>query len=640
MKLLLEELSKELLPESAEVTKAQLEGSKIVIYTKKPEYFSENPEIIKNLVNKYKKRVDLRAHESILVEPDLAKKVINELVPEEAEINDIIFLGDMAKVVIEAKKPGLVIGKNGKTLREIKKSIKWSPRVERTPVIPSQIIKTVRQTMYSNSGDRLKFLENLGKKVKLKEEKDEKEKKEKENDRWIRVSSLGGFREVGRSAVFVQTQESKVLIDCGVNVAANGPNAYPYLNAPEFKLEDLDAAIISHAHLDHSGFVPYLFKYGYDGPVYCTAATRDLATLLQLDYVDIAQREGKKVPYTNREIKETILHTIPLDYGEVTDITPDIRLTLYNSGHILGASQVHLHIGDGLHNIIYTGDLKFEPSYLLEPATKNFLRLETLIMEATYGGKGDNQQSRQDAVKKLLEIIEETTNRGGKVLIPVLAVGRAQELMIVLERYARENKKEDMKIYLDGMIWDATAIHTAYPEFLSRSLRQQIFHEDQNPFVAEIFSRVGSSIERKQLIESKQPAVILATSGMLAGGASVEYFRQLAEDPKNTLVFVSYQAEGSLGKRIQKGWDKVTLESKKGTELVEVNMNIETIEGFSGHSDRTSLMNFIDKLNPKPDRVLIDHGDNTKCLDLASSIHKAFNIDTYAPKNLETVRLR
>ena len=636
MKLFLEELKKDL-PEDAEVTKTQLEGPKIVIYTKKPEYFSEKPEIIKGIVNKYKKRVDLRAHDSILVEVELAKKTINELVPKEAEISKITFLAETSRVIIEAKKPGLVIGKSGKTLREIKRSIKWSPRVERTPVIPSLIIQTVRQTLYSNLDARQKFLEELGKRVKLVEKEEEKGN----GDKWVRVSALGGFREVGRSAILVQTPESKVLLDCGVNVAASGPNAYPYLNVPEFKLAELDAVVIGHAHLDHSGFVPYLYKYGYKGPVYCTPATRDLMTLLQLDYVDIAQREGKKVPYSKKEIKESIMHTIPLEYGEVTDITPDMRLTLYNSGHILGASQVHLHIGDGLHNIIYTGDLKNENTNLLEGATRDFLRLETLIIESTYGGKNDIQPSRASAVEEMLQIIKKTTERSGKVLIPVLAVGRAQELMIVLERWARENRIENCSIYLDGMIWDATAIHTAYPEYLSRAIRQQIFHEDKNPFLSPAFKRIGSAKERKELIESKEPAIILATSGMLAGGASVEYFRHLADNPKNSIVFVSYQAEGSLGRRIQKGWDKVTLEGAKGgTDLVEIKMDIATIEGFSGHSDRNSLMKYVERLNPKPDRVLVNHGDNTKCLDLASSLHKSYKIDTYAPKNLETIRLK
>jgi len=625
------------IPKLAQVEKVQLEGSKIVIYSKKPDYFSTHPELVKGIVDKYKKRVDVRADAAVLSDPEKAKKTIMEMVPKEAEITEIIFMSGVSRVIIEAKKPGLVIGKAGATLREMKKLIKWSPRVERTPVIPSKIIKTVRHVLYTSGEDRSKFLASLGRKVRPKSITPE----ESGSDKWVRVSALGGFREVGRSAVFVQTPESKILLDCGVNVAARGPNAYPHLNAPEFDLKTLDAIVVTHAHLDHSGFIPYLYKYGYDGPVYCTPATRDLMTLLQLDYVDIAQREGKKVPFTKKEIQEVIKHTITLDYEEVTDITQDCRLTLYPAGHILGSSMIHLHIGEGLHNIIYTGDIKFENTNLLEGAASNFPRLETLVIESTYGGKNDFQPPRQDAENELIRVISETVAGKGKVLIPVLAVGRAQEVMIVLERYARQSKLKDFKIYLDGMIWDATAIHTAYPEYLSRRLRQQIFHEDKNPFMSDVFHRIGSQKEREELIESGEPAVILATSGMLAGGPSVEYLRRLAETKKNAIVFVSYQAEGSLGKRVQKGFKQVTLENKKGqNEIVEIKMPVYTIDGFSGHSDRRSLMNFVGKLNPKPDRVLVDHGDNMKCLDLASSLHKAYKIDTYAPKDLETVRLR
>ncbi|HIJ98711.1 TPA: beta-CASP ribonuclease aCPSF1 [archaeon] len=632
----LEELKAEL-PEDADVTKAQLEGSRIVIYTKTPEYFADHPDLIKKLVSRYKKRIDLRAHPSILLETATAEKFIKELIPKEAEITDIIFMPEVSKVIIEAKKPGLVIGKSGKTLHELKRLIKWAPHVERTPSIPSQITKVGRKVLYTNAEERRKFLESLGKKVPPK-----KLVEEESGEKWVRVTALGGFREVGRSAILVQTNESQVLVDCGVNVAIESVQSYPYFNAPEFDINTLDAVIVTHAHLDHSGLIPYLYKYGYKGPVYSTPATRDLMTLLQLDYVEIAQREAKKIPYTQKDIEDAIKHSIAIDYGEVTDITPDIRLTLYNAGHILGSSQVHLHVGEGLHNLIYTGDLKAEGSRLFGPAETEFMRLETLIMESTYGGKADFQPPRGESEKRLFEIIEEAIKTKAKVLIPVLAVGRAQEVMVIIEEFARRKKLENsFNIYLDGMIWDATAIHTAYPEYLSESIRQRIFHEDENPFLNPIFKRVGSQKERMEVIESSEPVLIMATSGMLTGGPSVEYLKHLAETKKNWLVFVSYQGEGTLGRRVQKGWDKITLENEKGKqEVTEIKLHIETLEGFSGHSDREALMRFAEKVSPRPDRVLVCHGDNNKCLDLASSIHKAFNVDTYAPKNLETIRLR
>ena len=632
----LEELRAEV-PESADITKAQLEGSRIVIYTKTPDYFADHQELIKKLVSKYKKRVDLRAHPDILMDVEKAKKAIHELVPKEAEITDVIFSAEVSKVTIEAKKPGLVIGKSGKTLHELKRMIKWSPYVERTPSIPSHITKVVRNVLYMHAEERKKFLESIGKKVPPK-----KIIEEENGEKWVRVTALGGFREVGRSTILVQTNESRVLVDCGVNVAVERVQSYPYFNAPEFDINTLDAVIVTHAHLDHSGLIPYLFKYGYKGPVYCTPPTRDLMTMLQLDFVDISQREGKKVAYTQKDVEEVIKHTIAIDYGEVTDITPDIRLTLYNAGHILGSSQVHLHVGEGLHNLVYTGDLYADGSRLMAPADTEFMRLETMIIESTYGGKNDFQPPRMDSEKRLAQIIEQGIKDKAKILIPVLAVGRAQELAVIIEDILKKKGLQDtVKVYLDGMVWEATAIHTAYPEYLNENIRQRIFHEDENPFLSPVFKRVGSQKERMSLIESEEPAIILSTSGMLTGGPSVEYLKRLAETKKNWLVFVSYQGEGTLGRRIQKGWDKVTLENEKGKqEITEIKLNVETIEGFSAHSDRGALMRFIDRISPRPDRVMVCHGESSKCLDLASSIHKQFNIDTYAPKNLETIRLR
>ncbi len=156
---------------------------------------------------------------------------------------------------------------------------------------------------------------------------------------WLRVTALGGYREVGRSASLLTTRESKVLIDCGVAVSADDNGSTPYLNAPELQpLESLDAVVITHAHLDHCGLLPVLFKYGYEGPVYCTPPTRDLMSLLQLDFIKVAVGEGKKPPYESSHIREVVMHCIPLKYGETTDISPDVRLTFQNAGHILGSS--------------------------------------------------------------------------------------------------------------------------------------------------------------------------------------------------------------------------------------------------------------------------------------------------------------
>lgn len=621
----------ERLPRKVQVAKVEFEGPEVVIYTKNPEIITENGELIRDLAKDIRKRIVIRSDRSVLMDPEKSIRKIHEIVPDEANITNISFDDVTCEVIIEARKPGLVIGKYGITSREIAKQIGWAPKILRTPPISSDIIKRIRITLRKNSKERKKILQQLGNRIHRDIETE---------DGWTRLTSLGGFREVGRSCLFLQTPNSKILLDCGVNIAGTDEKgSYPYLNVPEFVLDNLDAVIISHAHLDHSGFLPYLYHYGYQGPVYCTTPTRDLMTLLQLDHIDIAHREDHPLPFNVKDVKECVKRTITLDYGEVTDIAPDVRLTLHNAGHILGSAMIHLHIGDGQHNLVYTGDFKFERSRLLEPAVYKFPRIESLVMESTYGGHEDVQATRNDAEKELIKTIYHTLERGGKILIPVFAVGRAQELMIVLDEYIRHGIIDEVPIYIDGMIWEATAIHTARPEYLSKDLRDQIFHLGRNPFISDVFHKVTKTDERIDIIEG-EPSVILSTSGMLTGGNSVEYFKSLCEDKRNSLVFVGYQAEGSLGRRLQKGWDEIPLKEEGKTKVFNVKMDIETIEGFSGHSDRKQLMDYVRKISPKPEKILVCHGDNYKTMDLASSIYRSFKIETKTPMNLETIRIQ
>ncbi|MFH1506350.1 MAG: beta-CASP ribonuclease aCPSF1 [archaeon] len=626
---IIKEILKHLPPNK--ISDAVFEGANIVLYTKNKEFFMQDHGMIKDIVNKIKKRIELRPDPAICMDSEKAQEIIKDVIGKDAGISNIIFDPQRSIVIVEVEKPGIAIGKQGENLQQIKKQTLWVPLIKRTPAIKSQIIENIRAVLYQNSDYRRKFLNKTGERIYngwLREKKHE----------WIRLTFLGSGRQVGRSCLFLQTPESRVLLDCGIDVA-NEANAYPFLEAPEFDIKELDAVIISHSHLDHSGLVPYLFKYGYRGPVYCTLPTRDVMSLLQLDLVKIQRGDGKEPIYTSEEIKEMVKHTICLDYEEVTDITPDVRITLYNAGHILGSAMIHLHIGNGLHNLLYTGDLKFARTNLLSPAAINFPRLETLIMESTYGGKENVLPPFKEQDQLLADIITTTLKRKGKVLCPVLGSGRAQEIIVLIERLIREGKMAAVPIYIDGMVWDITAIHTAYPEFLNSAVRQQIFHKDNNPFLADNIKRVGSAKERKEVIEDKGPCVILATSGMMVGGPSVQYLRELGDNPKNSLVFSCYQGEGSLGRRIKQGLREINFQYGQKMEILQLKMEVHGIE-ITGHSDRKELMNFVHRLNPRPKKIILNHGEKSRVLDLTRSLHKANRIETIAPRNLETVRIK
>ena len=630
---ILKEILKDI-PGNVNISSALFEGANIVLYTKTRDFLLDNNSLIKEIVNKVKKRIEVRIDPSMTMDEDKAKDEIIKILSKDAGETNIIFDPQRSQVVIETEKPGMVIGKSGEILREIKQKTLWTPLVKRIPAIRSRLIENVRQVLYENNDYRKTFLNKVGERIYQGWDQTKKEC-------WIRVSFLGGARQVGRSCLLLQTPDSKVLLDCGANIATTGRDAYPYFDIPEFNLNGLDAVIISHPHLDHIGLAPYLYKMGYRGPIYYTAPTRDVGALLCLDYISVAFKEAKKALYGATDVKEMVKHSIWLDYEEVCDITPDIRITFYNAGHTIGSAMVHMHIGNGLHNFLYTGDTKYARTKLLEAAVTKFPRLETMTLESTYGGKDNVQPTREECEAQLVEVIKRTIERKGKVLIPVLGVGRAQEVMLVVEELVRTKQIPEVPVFVQGMVWDVTAIHTAYPDFLNTQVKKAIFQHDNNPFLSPIFKQLGSAKERQQVIEETGSCIILATSGMLNGGASVEFFREMAGDARNSLLFVSYQGEGSLGRRVQSGEREFVMDNHEGKkENVSVKLEVINIEGLSGHSSRNELTRFVYNLEPRPKKIIVVHGESSRCLDLASSLHKLNKIETNAPKNLEAIRIR
>lgn len=613
------------------VSSTIFEGANIVVYTSDTAFFKNGDAAIKEVVNTIKKRVELRADKSLLMSNNETEKKIREITPKETEITKIIFDPQRSIVIIETKKPGLAIGKNGSILKEIKTVTMWTPQVQRSAAIKSKITDKIREVLYQDNSYRKKFLNNIGEKI-------YKEWNPDKIEEWIRITALGGGRQVGRSCFLLQTPISKILIDCGVDVSAQGKDKYPYLEAPELDLSAIDAIVLSHAHLDHSGLIPYLYKMGYKGPVYMTAPTRDIAALMALDFIGVAYKQAAAPLFKSTDIRNMVKHSVALNYQEVTDITPDIRITLYNAGHTLGSAMIHFNIGNGLHNYLYSGDIKFGKSRSLEAATSYFPRLETLQLEATYGGKDNNYPPRRESEEELITFVKDIISKGGKVLLPELGTGHAQEKMLLLEDAIKMGKLPKVPIYIDGMIWDINAVHTAYPDFLSNAIRSNIF-ADKNPFTSEIFSQVGSPQERKKVIEGG-PCIVLATSGMLVGGASVEYLREFADNPNNGLCLSCYQPPGGLGRQLKEGLKEVKFNNNGKEEIVQIKLKFLSIDGFSGHSSRNELMAFINNINPKPRKIIINHGEQSKCLDLASSIYKSQRTETCVPKNLETIRLR
>jgi hypothetical protein len=621
------------IPKEANVTKIDYEGPRIALYTTSPKYLMEHNEIISNLVNVIKKRIVVRTDESIRKLEEDARQILNQCIPQEANLQGTFFDTATGEVSVEVKRPWL-LQKNAQDFSQadVTEKTGWKLRVRKATTNPSNTIQAINYNLKVSSADRGRQLKQVGEKIFRPRLAQKSE---------VSLMTLGGFGQVGRSCMLLTTPDSKILIDCGINPGARSPmESFPRLDWPNITLDDLDAVVISHAHLDHTGFLPVLCKYGYKGPIYCTEPTLPMMNLIQLDAVKVAAAQGRTPIYSDRDVKQIMKQAITIPYGTVTDISPDIKLVLANAGHILGSALCHFHIGNGDHNFVYSGDLKFAKSILFESASWNFPRVETLLIESTYGAKEDIQPSRPEVESAFINAINTVLKDGGKVLIPIPAVGRAQEIMMVIDQYMKSGEMVEAPVFYEGMIAEASAIHEAYPEYLARELRQKILETDDNPFDSEYFTNVEHPDAREEPLREGSPAIIIATSGMLEGGPVLEYFKNIAPDKKNKILFVSYQVNGTLGRRVLDGARQVSLIGREGkVEVVTINCGIERLDGFSGHSDYNQLISFVHKLRPKLRRVLVNHGERRKSENLSMSIRRMFRIPAHYPQIQEAIKL-
>jgi len=612
-----------------------LEAGSIAIITKQPSSFiGSGDSLTVQIAKSIKRRVVIRPHPDILSDETEIHQAVSTLIPLEAGVSNTWLDPALSELILECDDPSAAVGPKGANIQALRDEIGWLVNIVRAPAIPSRTQHDIRRFRKEMAADRKSLMRKFGTRI---------YRPKRIGVPWVRVTALGSYREVGRAMHLVTTNESKILVDCGAKPTTNRNETQPFFSAPELlPLDNLDAIVITHAHVDHIGMLPVLFKYGYRGPVYCTPPTRDLMTLLQIDYIKVAQSEGNEPPYSKADIQECIKHTVDINWGDKTDIAPDVKITLENAGHILGSSSVYAQIGEGKseHRLLFSGDIKYEKSWLFDAATVRFPKVDTLVIESTYGGPQNIQPTRQQASHELQDLIIDTLNRGGKIFSPVFAVGRSQEVMIAIDELFKSGKVKPVTVWLDGMISEATAIHSSHPNFLNRDLRKKLLKGGaENPFNSPWFKQVESHKQRESLLLDTNPCIVLATSGMMTGGPIVEYFKYWAPESGNTLCFVGYQASGTLGRRLQDGHSQVPLMDRGQTLMIDVNCNMVIIDGFSGHSDRNQLMDYVTALHPTPRKIICHHGDSQTCNAFRQGLREKFKVQTYAPDNLETLRL-
>jgi KH/beta-lactamase-domain protein len=643
-------------PPEARIVSAKFEGPNISLYTLNPKFsLTELTYYLSSLSRTLKKRFIVRTDPSIRLSEEQTRAAILKVLPSGLTISAVFCDDATGELVLEVNRPELI---TPDIIIAIAENTGWIAHILRSPHIPSSIINIIHSNLKGSAKERSLFLQSLGKRIFrhpliVGNEREDysyvgetaapndqpRTRSRPRSKEEISLFCLGGVKQVGRSCFIVLTSESKIILDCGINPGENpGLSAYPRIDWFNFNLDEIDAVVISHAHIDHQGFLPALFKYGYKGPVYCTEPTLPLMALLQHDSVKIAKNNGTYLPYESRDVNEVIKHCITLPYGKPTDISPDITITLNNAGHIMGSATVHLNIS-GVHNILYSGDYKYARTQLLDSAVSIYPRVETLITESTYGNSTDIMPDQSTVYRTFTESLNQTLLAGGKVLIPVPAVGRAQEIMLVLDKEMREGRLIEAPIFIEGMISEASAIHMSYAHYLGYDVRKSV-SQGVNPFQSEYFTAVNGYGRRDEVLNDENPSVIMATSGMLEGGPSVEYFKEIAQNKLNKIVFVSYQINGTLGRRVIDGRisEASMLDEKGKLKVIPVRCSTQKIDGFSGHSDFSQILNFISKVRPK--RVLVNHGEKSKSENVASIVYSRLRIKSMVPDSREIVRLK
>lgn len=602
------------IPSESEITKIEYEGPFIVLYSRKPTVLLENQEIISKMVNLIKKRIVIRTDTSIRSSEESVNQIIRSSCSNPNNIPEIYFDPALGEATVFVNDFRTLTELNQLEIVLIEKT-GWKLMCRLAPK-NLRLLKSMNEILHSSSEERIDFYKRVGEKIFRQKLSGSEE---------ASIVCLGGFSEIGRSAILIVTHESKILLDFGIKTYKNEvTDLLPRLDIFGIGMNEIDAVVISHAHLDHCGAVPILCKYGYDGPVYCTEPTFPIMISILQDYVS----RSKDPLYSTRDIENLISHVIPLNFGAVTDISPDVRITFANSGHMIGSASTHLHIGNGDYNIVYTGDLKFGRLNTVDNAFWNFPRAETLIIESTNGNRDDKFVTRDVAEENLAKSINSTIQEGGRLLIPVPVLGLSQEICVTLGMLRSVNMINPEKIFVDEKILDMFNFYEMYSDYLSKPLKLRINDQIEDPLFINSLVKLEPSVKWEK-------SIILCPSSMLTDGPSVKYLSQIANDPLSKVILLSEQFQYTTGKLLQEGQRNFILEGNN----VDVKCNVDVIPGFSIHSDYNQLLAYVNRLKPKLKKVITNHGEGKKCQNLSNSLNRIFKIQSFHPLVQESIKV-
>ena len=463
----------------------------------------------------------------------------------------------------------------------------------------------------------------------------------------MKIMFCGASNEVTGSCHLISTDKHKVLLDCGQFQGGKAMEAKNYDDFP-FNPAELECLVLSHAHIDHCGRIPLLIKRGFKGKIYCTKATAELVEIMLKDSGYIHEKEaeyankkadrkgGKHIEplYTYNDALDALNYLEPVLYDQLVEINEDIKICFNDAGHILGSSIVEIWVkeNDKKSKIVFSGDLGMRNRPILRDP-KIIKKADYLIMETTYGNRV--HEANRASVKGLIDIIMKTAKRGGSVIIPAFAVGRTQELIFELNRFYEdpENREyqeqlDKINVYVDSpMATSATQVFRANAQDFDEETKAYILKGD-NPLDFKNLKFTRSSQESMMLNADHTPKIIISASGMCEAGRIRHHLKHNLWDARNSIVFVGYQAEGSLGRLLVEGAESVVLFG----EEIKVAAEIYNLEGFSGHADRDDLIYWLRGFQQKPKQIFLVHGEPQAKIDFAETVKKELGYDCVVVK--------
>jgi metallo-beta-lactamase family protein len=459
-----------------------------------------------------------------------------------------------------------------------------------------------------------------------------------------RLTFWGAAGQVTGSMHLLEAAGARILLDAGLFQGRRAEAHALNIQLP-FDPRRIDAVVLSHAHIDHSGRLPLLVKEGFHGPVYATPATRDLSAVMLADSAHIQEKDHEFLRHHGQDgslseplysLRDAIAVQdlmVGVPYRRVFHLRKHLALDFLEAGHILGSAAVDLRVSEGgSHRLVFSGDIGRSGLPIVRNPEPPSGPIDTLVVEATYADR--QHESFTDAESRLGAAVRRTAARGGKVLIPAFAVGRAQELIYSLHRLSREGQIPQIPIYLDSpLAVDITTVFRMHPEVFDR--REHFIELTNDLFEFSLLRYVREVSESKTLDSNNGPAVIIAASGMAESGRILHHLAHGIGDHRNLILFVGYQAEHTLGRRIESGQERIRILGQEYERRAEV----ESITGYSAHADRDELRAWVRHLGGPVRRAFVVHGEPAALEAMAAILREEGVRDVRVPRHGESFDL-